>query len=506
MALLLQSQTALTKPGASVRRQPLNGEWSLWFDEEARWQEEDLVLDPSDLSKVPVYRPSVGWAEMLEKDFSQYQLGHYFKNPEGLCRLIGIVQGTGFSREVEATRLSEAASGLALNGWQSHTGLSTLARGGINDAENSQGFWTSGLVDPLRNPNFPPEMLESVNRPLHLALVPTPSRVYSGRSVQIRFALINEAHAKGPGELTLRMVTPDGDAQLLGKRSVEIMGDPLKFVQDLWTTEVAPRGASGYYKLHAELKLPSGSALDAERTVLVENPAEWELPTKGIALIDPGRALRRHFEGHSLFFPEPTSPQSRWQPVELIYDPEPGGFESATWDPEELKSAADQGKSILFWASDVEHGKRVVAILRDLELIPPESSVVPLGLHWFGGWNFNTPHPVFAGLPAPVIFNEEYSGAFGYWGISHFPGTMMAGLINAPPRVAVTLGELPFRKGKMLVCALDLVPSLDNDPVADRILAQLLNYVVASAAVSADQLRGVVAGKSAGVASPASVP
>jgi hypothetical protein len=124
----------------------------------------------------------------------------------------------------------------------------------------------------------------------------------------------------------------------------------------------------------------------------------------------------------------------------------------------------------------------------------PAYLVNNIGL-WFGGWEFDTPHPVFAGLPAPVVFGQEFAAAFAYWGIIDFPGKLIAGLINAPPQVAVTLGELPFGKSKIMVCSLDLLPYLDKDPVADRILAQLLTYAVNTASVSEEQLRRLDAGK-----------
>ena len=62
------------------------------------------------------------WAEMLQETFKEYDLGRYFHTPGELCRLIGLEQGSGFSREVESIRLSDASSGLAINGWQSHPG------------------------------------------------------------------------------------------------------------------------------------------------------------------------------------------------------------------------------------------------------------------------------------------------------------------------------------------------------------------------------------------------
>ena len=433
---------------------------------------------------------------MLEKGFQQYNLSRSFRSPEELCKSIGIVQGTGFSREVEAIRLSDAARGLAINGWQSHPELwaSVIAPG--NKVEKYPAFWTSGLVDPLRNPNFPAELLAHANEPLHLVVLPIPSNAYAGERVRIRIALINELHVNSPGQLTLELIDPGSNSHTLAKERVQIHGDPLRFVQDLETRAVALGDASGSYTFKAELSLPQGQELQSERSVLVGNRADWKLPNRGIAKEDEdsSRILTKYFEAKSLFYPDHVSPESAWQPVEAIYDLEPNYFPTEAW-ARKFAAMAQNGKTILLWATDTRHGAEVVEILKKLGLLPAEAAAIPLGTDWLGGWNFNTSHPIFAGLSAPAVFNQEFAGAFGYWGITEFPGTLIAGPINAPPEVAVTLGELPFRKGKVIVCALDLLPSLDKDPVADRIMAQLLNYAVTHANVSTDDLRRSAAGK-----------
>jgi hypothetical protein len=435
------------------------------------------------------------WATLLEKGFQHYSLSRYFRSPEELCRLIGIVQGTGFSREVESIRLSDAASGLAINGWQSHPEHWASVIMGDNRIEKLPAFWTSGLVDPLRNPNFPAEMLARANEPLHLVVLPTPSNAYAGERIRVRIALIDEPHMNGPGQFTFELIDPKGNSQELAHQTVLIQGDPLRFVQDLDTKEVTLGDESGRYTLKAELTFPQGRGLQSERSVLVGNRADWKLPASGIFIEDEDstRNLTKYFEAKSLFYPDHVSPESAWQPVEVIYDLEPNYFATEAW-AQKFADMADNGKTILLWASDTRHGAEVVEILKKVGLLPAEAAAIPLGTDWLGGWNFNTSHPVFAGLPAPVVFNQEYSGAFGYWGVTQFPGILIAGLINAPPDVAVTLGELPFRKGKVIVCALNLLPSLDKDPVADRIMAQLLNYAVAHANVSSDHLRRAVAG------------
>ena len=435
------------------------------------------------------------WAEMLEKNFEQYDLGKYFKTPSELCRLIGLEQGAGFSREVEAVRLSDAASGLAINGWQSHP-ADWLTFGSGPDAFKMPAFWTSGMVDTLRDHNFPPEMLAKVNEPLHLAIVPIPSVGYTGAKVQLAVTLINERQVKGTGQLSVQILAPDGTVQKIAEMQVDIEGDALKFVQPLYKGAVSPKGPSGSYRIEAELRRADGQTLKGQGSVFVQDASEWKLPAAGIELVDPTEMLGKYFEAKSIFFPDQSSPSSRWQPVMMIYNPEGGNFSEGVWSvPALTESVSKEGRTVLFWAPDAAHGKTICELLQKLRLLPQSSSVLPLGLHWFGGWEFDTPHPVFAGLPAPIIFGQEFAGAFAYWGITDFPGKLIAGLINAPPQVAATLGELPFGKGKILVCSLDLLPYLDKDPVADRILAQLLTYAVNTAGVSEEQLRHHDAGK-----------
>ncbi len=435
------------------------------------------------------------WAEMLEKNFAQYDLGKYFKTPSELCRLIGLEQGTGFSREEEAMRLSDAASGLAINGWQSHP-ADWITRESGSEQFKMSAFWTSGIVDTLRNCNFPPELLAKVNEPVHLAVVPIPSVAYTGTKVQLAVTLVNERQVKGTGQLVVRLSGPDGKVQKITEEQVNIQGDPLRFVQPLYNGAMSPEGPSGSYRIEAELQLGEGQILKGERTILAENASDWNLPTTGIQLLDPTEAAGKYFEAKRIFYPDQVSPSCGWQPVMLVYNPEDGDFSSGSWSPPALtRAVSNQGRTVLFWASDASHGKTVLELLQKLRLLPESSSVLPLGLHWFGGWEFNTPHTAFAGLPAPIVFGQDFSSAFAYWGITDFPGKLIAGLIDAPPQVAVTVGELSFGKGKILICSMDLLPYLDKDPVADRILAQLLNYAVTTANVSEEKLRLEDAGK-----------
>ncbi len=238
------------------------------------------------------------WAEMLERDFARYQLGKYFNNTSELCRLIGLQQGEGFSREVEAVRLSDAASGLALNGWQSHAGVWLT----FSDGSKMPAHWTSGLVDTLRNPNFPPEMLAHVNEPVHLAVVPIPSVTYAGSKVQVTVSLINEQQLKGAGELVVKMSGPGSTGEKTIEKQVEIEGDSLTFVQPLVEVTLSPQGMSPQsesYLIEAELHLTGGKTLKGQRPILVENQSAWTLPSGGIEVQDSTHMLDKYLEAKS---------------------------------------------------------------------------------------------------------------------------------------------------------------------------------------------------------------
>ncbi len=105
------------------------------------------------------------WAEMLQDSFTRYDLGQYFKNPSELCRLIGLQQGDGFAREVESVRLSDAASGLAINGWESHSGMRIPDGQTCGTTANGlPGSWTRCAISIFRRRCWPGPMNPCTSR------------------------------------------------------------------------------------------------------------------------------------------------------------------------------------------------------------------------------------------------------------------------------------------------------------------------------------------------------
>ena len=115
-----------------------------------------------------------------------------------------------------------------------------------------------------------------------------------------------------------------------------------------------------------------------------------------------------------------------------------------------------------------------------------------------GGWaaksHIVTKHPIFKGLPTEMIMHGVYENVHPDVAMAKQKGDYIAGLIGydhfpnkdnmlrhyiGPGEVwwAADVLETPFGKGKMLLSTLRIVEFLDKDPVAEKLLYNIINYV-----------------------------
>jgi beta-galactosidase len=138
------------------------------------------------------------------------------------------------------------------------------------------------------------------------------------------------------------------------------------------------------------------------------------------------------------------------------------------------------------------------------ELNEVEMDALPFGaeLHspWvaLGGWagkpHIVTDHPVFKGLPTEMIMHGVYENVHPKVSMSKQKGKYVAGLVgydhfpnmdimirhyNGPGDTwwAADVLEAEIGNGRMLLSTLDLINHLDNDPVAEKILFNMINYM-----------------------------
>ena len=146
-------------------------------------------------------------------------------------------------------------------------------------------------------------------------------------------------------------------------------------------------------------------------------------------------------------------------------------------------------------------GKKVPGFSRKLKEV--ETDALPFGAElqqkWTtrGGWaaksHVVTKHPVFNGLPTEIIMHGVYENIHPVVSMSKQKGTYIAGMIgydhfpnneimvrhyNGPGEVwwAADVLETPFGEGAMLLSTLRVVEYLGADPVAEKILYNMMDF------------------------------
>jgi beta-galactosidase len=115
-----------------------------------------------------------------------------------------------------------------------------------------------------------------------------------------------------------------------------------------------------------------------------------------------------------------------------------------------------------------------------------------------GGWaaksHVVSKHPIFKGLPTKIIMHGVYENVHPEVSISKIKGDYIAGLIgydhfpnneimrrhfNGPGEVwwAADVLETQFGEGKMLLSTLRIIEFLDTDPVAEKLLYNIIDYI-----------------------------
>jgi beta-galactosidase len=147
-------------------------------------------------------------------------------------------------------------------------------------------------------------------------------------------------------------------------------------------------------------------------------------------------------------------------------------------------------------------GKNIPAFNRKLMEVEADSLPFGANMHgeWatLGGWaaksHIVTKHPIFNGLPTNMIMHGVYENVHpktsmskqkggnyiaGMIGYDHFPDNDdMKRHYNGPGEVwwAADVLEVAMGKGKMLFSTLRIIENLGLDPVADKILFNMIEY------------------------------
>jgi hypothetical protein len=405
-----------------------------------------------------------GQLQQFTNDWDRWKLGDTFANPEDYFRQCLSWMANERKLDINAIRANPNMVGYSLTGTQdqglSGEGLTTLFR-----------ELKPGTLDALFDAWYP----------LRWCLFVDPVQVYRGRKARLEAVLANEDMLP-PGAYPVRL-------QVVGPRNVSVFDrtitvrvpDPKgkpepKFAMPVFSEEVVIDGPAGKYRFLATFQ-KGAAAAGGDVEFYVADANEMPKVEAEVLLWGDDAGLPEWLAAHGIKTrPLTTGTAQTAREVILVgRRPAAGGAQAFR----ELAEHIARGSSVVFLSSD--------ALAKDdnhpTYWLPLANKGGRTGLHvWLyhkDDWAKN--HPIFDGLPTGCIldstFYREIIPSIGFTG-QDVPAEAVAGAIDTACGYgsALTLAVYKLGEGRFMINTLRIRENLGKDPVAERLLRNMLRY------------------------------
>jgi beta-galactosidase len=360
----------------------------------------------------------------------------------------------------------------------------------------TDGDWVlgAGLIDLWRKPK--PKVYNMTKEACQKQIMPIrilPRNVYAEKGSVLEIFGVNEL-ANEKETLTIRIISESGKE--VWRKSIE--KNFSNGISSLFKTKLNTQNYKGNYTVKVEAKNATGKIIASNyQDFDVFNETQIETPKVKIAVVDPENSLSTFLKNKNIEF-VPFQTELKNNTLVLV-------GKSIKNNPKYKKEVAavalfvkKGGYAIVL---DVM-GKNIPAFNRKLMEVEADSLPFGANMHgeWatLGGWaaksHIVTKHPIFNGLPTNMIMHGVYENVHpktsmskqkggnyiaGMIGYDHFPDNDdMKRHYNGPGEVwwAADVLEVAMGKGKMLFSTLRIIENLGLDPVADKILFNMIEY------------------------------
>ena len=351
------------------------------------------------------------------------------------------------------------------------------------------GDWImgAGLLDIWRNPKtYAYEGTKAANQPQILTIRVRPRNVYAEKGTKISITGVNEAESIS-GALKVSVVGGDGATVL--EKSMQTNLD--SGIVHLFVEELDTKALRGTYTARTIFESADGATIARSEYPFDVFPAEeLAAPKRQVAIVEPAPTLKRFLTQKGIdvvAFNANTKP------------PVPVFVSNRTVKPPQLKKHSSALEAFM------EAGGTAVYLHAGGMRVPWSKSTkaaapLPLNLRlrWPGDlWN-GVPrlvrnHPVFDGLPVDCMMGAVYENVMAQNTMRDVPGKPIVASIgfdwypNYDPMLrhyygpgdawwGTDLGVVPIGRGRCVVSRLRLEQNLGKDPVADRILLNMIRF------------------------------
>ena len=387
------------------------------------------------------------------------------------------MHGIANKRMLEATRLNSTIAGYCVHALVG-------------------GDWVlgAGLLDLWRNPKtLVYEMTKEANQEQITPIRILPRNVYAEKGAQLE--------VYGVSELTSEKVTVF--VKISSKKGIVVYqnnfsGEFSNGISTLLSTQLNTLNLEGTYTVNVEVKNKKGKVITSNyQSFDVFQEKQLKTPSAKIAVVDFDNTLSEFLKSKNINFVSFNENLDKNIPV--LVGKTSKKDKKYKEKVQELRTFAKKGGYVVFFEV---LGKRVAGFERELKEI--EAETLPLEAEmqqkWAtrGGWaaksHVVSKHQIFKGLPTEIIMHGVYENVHPEVSISKIKGDYIAGLIgydhfpnneimrrhfNGPGEVwwAADVLETQFGEGKMLLSTLRIIEFLDTDPVAEKLLYNIIDYI-----------------------------
>jgi hypothetical protein len=404
-------------------------------------------LDLRDAREMRAFRDS------LHEGFTLRGLDRVFGSIRQLVNEAQEAHARGNTRQVEALLANPRVSGFLVTqlndvAWEFH----------------------AGILDQWRKPKQAYYALKRVNQPHCVILKAADAVVTCGDRIDVALTLVQRGPSQ-PGEQVAVTVTTLAGRELATESHPVPLGSGIK---ELGTVSFAASGESGEYRIEAQWLRDQSLLAEVIETVLALPSPDWSDIPAGLTLVSALGA------GEGTASPLVRTPLGEDQ-KELIVAPRPGSLDRDDW--ETLLVAAKAG------------GVGVIGPLRPEDELARSILAergVNVELHfgignWMGCYHWIPAEEMFEGLPAGGLAGEPYADVLPHYVMSELGGRVFAGSFrNTQTRREdpamlwySDIEAVSFGSGKLLFCQYRLFDRAGSNPLAGRLLGNLLRVAAA---------------------------
>ncbi len=348
------------------------------------------------------------------------------------------------------------------------------------------GDWVlgAGLLDIWRSPKGAAyHETRAANQPRVIALRVLPRNIYAGRKASVLVTGINDLQAL-EGNLHVEITEGEGDRTLRWEREVQLTNGVSRLLDEALETA----DLEGSYDVHARFTTADGVVVAEGRDLFdVFSARQLVPPSSRIAVLDPGKRLQSFLKSRGIAFARFDERTERSVPVLATRpaDEEPESVE----DFERLTGFARTGGTVAY----VDGLGRNEGTL-EVSWFPFRPRVEPARGLWTGIPHLVHDHPIFDGLPSGGAMRDLYQNVWATRTLRDLDGEAIVASIGfdwfSPDHALQYLGPgrswwgadlamMPHGEGGIIVSELRLIPNLGKDPVADRLLFNLIRFLEA---------------------------